>query len=154
MKNLLLLVCFLFIGSMSVNAQACKKSGKKCCAKKAQSMTKADTKVAAASMSADISPADELAEKDENIQVRVNAENGEKSYYMKSTCEKSGKVSWDEVKYCNDSKKFTKVASASMERELEEAAPANVKKKACCSKDEKKACCAKGEKKSCTKKRR
>lgn len=152
MKNLLLLVCFLFIGSMSINAQACNKTGKKCCAKKSQSMSEADAKVDAASMTADIAAADDLASKDENIQVRVNATNGEKSYYMKSTCEKSGKVSWDEVKYCGESKKFTKVASASMERDLEEAASVDGMKKACCAKGEKKSCCSKGEKKDYSKK--
>jgi hypothetical protein len=160
MKNLLLLVCFFLAGSMSLNAQAkkaCKKSGKACCAKKAAAATTtADTKVASASMTAELTPAEALAQSDENIQVRVNDESGEKSFYKKSQCEVSGKVSWDEVKYCDESKAFTKVASASMERDAEvskaDKSATTTAKKACCAKGDKKACCSKGDKKACKKK--
>ena len=72
--------------------------------------------------------ADVAADADANVTTRVNDESGTKSYYMKSVCEKSGAVAWDEVNFCDKSKKFTKVASASMEKDAEtgevKAAPA------------------------------
>ncbi|MFT6781100.1 MAG: hypothetical protein ACJA1A_001019 [Saprospiraceae bacterium] len=61
---------------------------------------------------------------------------------MKSVCEKSGAVAWDQVSFCDQSKKFTKVASASMEKDVEtgevKAAPA----KKACSKGASSKCCA------------
>ncbi len=139
-------MCFFLVGAVSVDAQAkkCSKGEKsKCCAKKAAKAEAAGTE-ATATMASFIEEADKLAEADENIEKRVNSETGETSYFAKYTCEESGKVSWNEVEYCSKSQKFTKVASASMERE-----GAATAKKAC-SKD-KKACCSSKEKKACAK---
>ena len=101
------------------------------------------TRVASAMTEADIA-----AESDENISTRVCEVSGKKAYYQKSVCEKSGAVAWDEVQFCDKSKKFTKVASASMEKDVEtgEVKSEKASKKACskpCSKGAKKACSAK-----------
>lgn len=147
MKKLMFVFSLMLLAGMSANAQACTKSkAKGCCAKKA-AMTKADaqntdTRVASAMTEAEIA-----AEANENITVRTCAASGTKSYYEKSTCAASGTVSWNQVEFCSKSKKFTRVASASMEKSAEAAAPA---KKQCTKGD--KAKCTKGAKASCTKK--
>ena len=141
MKKILFALSFLMFVGVSVNAQkACsKKASAKCCAKKKASTTSADvktTRVASAMTEADIA-----AEADENIKARVCEVSGTKAYYQKSVCEKSGTVAWDEVQFCDKSKKFTKVASASMEKDVETGEVKAVKKQ--CTKGEKKACSAK-----------
>ncbi len=137
MKNLLLLVCFVALGSMSANAQCSKSKTAACCAKKGAtseaSATSADTKVASASMTADITAAETLASTDESIQKRVDASTGEVKFFQKATCETTGNVKWSEVSYCDKSNKFTQVASASMESEVEAVSgDAKDVKKACC----------------------
>jgi len=130
---------------VAANAQKCTKgAAAQCCSKKgaaatAEAATAPATRVASAMTEADIA-----AEADENISTRVCEVSGTKSYYMKSVCEKSGTVSWEKADYCTKSKKFTKVASASMERDAEgtvttEAKPA-AKSKACTKGA--KSCCA------------
>lgn len=141
MKNLILLFSFLVIGAFSADAQSCSKAsaGKSCCAsKKAASTTSASTS----------SEADVAAEADGNITKRTCEISGVSSYYKKSVCEKSGNVSWEEVQYDSASKKFTKVAAASMEKD---AVTGEVKKeaKACCKGDKSKSCSAKSSKKAC-----
>lgn len=139
MKNLLLLICFVVAGSFSANAQ-CTKSKAACCSKdKAKtSLTSTDTKVASATMSADITAAEALADQDENIMKRVDATTGDIKFFQKTTCEVSGNVKWSEVSYCDKSEKFTQVASVSMESDI---APAAVSSETD-SKEVKKACCA------------
>ena len=141
---------------VAANAQKCtKKAGKKCCAKKAAAAASADTAPATRVASA-MTEADIAAKADENISVRTCSMSGTTSYYQKSVCDKSGAISYSEVKYDGEAKKFTQVASASMERE----ADAPVAKKAC-TKGDKKCCkkgdkgdkkCCKGDKKTCSKK--
>ena len=147
MKKILIALSFFMMVGAAANAQACTKGAKsKCCAKKAAAKTadvQTSTKVASS-----IAEADVIAEADENIKSRTCEVSGSTSYYMKSVCEKSGTVSWDKAEFCSKSKKFTKVASASMEREeapasttaVKPAAKANAKTKSC--KKGAKACCA------------
>jgi len=133
---------FMMVG-VAANAQSCTKgANKKCCAKKATAS--ADAQVAPATRVASaMTEADVAAEADANVTTRVCDVSGSKSYYMKSVCEKSGAVAWDQVEFCDKSKKFTKVASASMEKDVETGAVKNTSAKKSCSKDgAKKACCA------------
>ncbi|MDF1695578.1 MAG: hypothetical protein P1U56_07085 [Saprospiraceae bacterium] len=141
MKKILFALSFLMMVGVAANAQkACtKKAGAKCCAsKKTASTDAATTRVASAMTEADIA-----AESDENIASRVCDVSGAKSYYMKSVCEKSGAVAWDEVKFCDKSKKFTKVASASMEKDVETGEVKTMKAKKECKKGAKAGCCSK-----------
>ncbi len=142
MKKILIALSLFMMVGVAANAQTakCAKGAKSaCCAKKASASADATpaTRVASAMTEADIA-----AESNENITARTCAESGSKSYYMKSVCEKSGAVAWDQVNFCDKSKKFTKVASASMEKDAVtgevKAAPA----KKACSKGAKSACCA------------
>ena len=135
MKKILFALSFLMMVGVSANAQkaACSKSASaKCCAKKKASTVDAETKttrVASAMTEADVA-----ADADENIKTRVCEVSGTKAYYQKSVCEKSGTVSWDEVQFCDKSKKFTKVAAASMEKDVETGevkTEAKAKTKAC-----------------------
>ena len=143
---LLAVVTFLYVGITS--AQECKKSSKSCCmSKKTAALNDGEqsTKVASALMEADA-----LASADENIEKRVCAHSGKVSYYEKSVCAVSGQTTWNEVEYNTDAKKFSRVASASMEK------VDDMPKKACAGEakaKDGKACCAKKEGgKSCTKK--
>ena len=148
MKKILFALSFLMMVGVAANAQkACsKKANAKCCAKKkTAAVDSKTTKVASAMTEADIA-----AEADENISTRVCEVSGTKAYYMKSVCEKSGAVAWDEVQFCDKSKKFTKVAAASMEKDVETGEVKEVKEaktKSC------KKTCTKGAKASCSKKK-
>lgn len=146
MKKILFALSFLMMVGVAANAQkACsKKASAKCCAsKKTAAVDSKTTKVASAMTEADI-----VAEADENIKTRVCEVSGTKAYYQKSVCETSGTVAWDEVKFCDKSKKFTKVASASMEKDVETGEIKTEKAKKSCSKT-----CTKGAKASCAKKK-
>jgi hypothetical protein len=140
MKKILFALSFLMMVGVAANAQkACTKTaGAKCCASKKTAATAAvDTKTT--QVASAVTEADIAAEADENIATRVCEVSGTKAYYQKSVCEKSGTVAWEEVKFDDQSKKFTKVASASMEKDVE---TGEVKAKKECTKGEK-ACCAK-----------
>lgn len=142
MKQLFFVFSFILVASFSANAQACNKSasaGKACCASKktASAAASTDTKVASVMMEADVA-----AKGNENITKRTCEISGTSAYYQKSVCATSGNISWDEVQYDANTKSFTKVASASMERTED---GAKVETKACASKKEGKACCAKKE---------
>lgn len=151
MKNLLLLFSFVLVASLSANAQ-CNKSastGKACCAaKKTASVSTSDaqTKVASAVMEAD----QVMKASNGAITKRTCEISGATSYYQKSECASSGKISWEEVQFDANSKSFTKVASASMEKD---ANGAKVETKACAGKSEGKACCKKDGAKSCASKK-
>ncbi len=156
MKKVIMALCLLMFAGVAVNAQSCSKKSKKACKatcakKKAMKTADAETKVLSAMADADVA-----AEADENIQIRECAVSGTKSYYEKSVCEKSGKVSWNQVEFDAENKVFTRVASASADSAMDapiEEADATVKK---CTKAEKKACAKSGKKcskaKSCSKK--
>jgi len=121
--------------SLSASAQACNKAaaGKSCCAsKKTASVDNGTTQVASVVMEADV-----IASTNPNIQKRTCEKSGSVSYYEKSVCEHSGSISWDEVKFDEGSKSFTRVASASMEKDSD--APASGK--ACAGQKDTKACC-------------
>jgi hypothetical protein len=138
MKHLFLFVAFVML-SFGASAQACNKgtaNGKSCCAAK--------TKVASAIMEADAA----VAASNGTVTKRTCEVSGTASYYQKSVCEQSGSVSWDEVQYDAAAKKFTKVASATMEKDANGKAvsttPAcNKDSKACSKTSGAKACCAK-----------
>lgn len=148
MKQLFFLFSFVLLASMSVNAQACNKSasaGKACCASKKSASVSAteDTKVASALMEADAV----IAASNGSITKRTCEMSGTTSYFEKSVCAVSGNVSWDEVQFDADKKVFTKVASASMEKDEN---GNKVETKSCAGKSAGKACCKKdGAAKAC-----
>ncbi|MBK9734529.1 MAG: hypothetical protein IPO92_05985 [Saprospiraceae bacterium] len=142
MKQLFFVFSFLLVASFSANAQACTKAaGKSCCAAKKSASTTSlttsdsDTKVASVLMEAD-----KVAASNPNISKRTCEMSGTTAYYEKSVCETTGKISWDEVKFDAETSSFTKVASASMEKDE---TGVKVEKKACAGMKEGKACCAK-----------
>lgn len=141
MKNLVLLFSFVIIGAFSANAQSCSKAtaGKACCASKKASGT------ASASTS---SEADFAAEVDGNITKRTCEISGTTAYYQKAVSE-NGNISWDEVQYDTNSKKFTKVAAASMEKDAVSGEVLKKDGKACCKGDKAKSCSASKSKKAC-----
>lgn len=143
MKNLFLLFSFVLVCSFTANAQACNKSasaGKACCAaKKTASVSGANegTKVASVVMEADAA----MTAAKGSITKRTCEISGASSYYQKSECSTSGKISWEEVQFDAEKKSFTKVASASMEKDEN---GTKVETKACAGKSEGKSCCKKG----------
>ena len=154
MRKILFLFAFILIGGLTVNAQ-CTKSGateKACCAAKKGAASVdgkacAGSKVASASVE---SEAEKAAASNDNIQKRVCETSGKVSFFEKSVCAHSGTVSWNEVEYNQTEKKFTRVASASMERNVNTGEVKNTEPKACCKKDGNKACCKKdGASKAC-----
>lgn len=148
MKHLFLLFSFILVASFSSNAQSCNKSasaGKACCASKktaAVSTSDSGTKVASVVMEADAV----IAASNGSITKRTCEMSGTTAYYEKSVCATSGKVSWDEVEFDADKKVFTKVASASMEKDE---TGKKVETKACAGKSEGKSCCKKDGAKAC-----
>lgn len=152
MKNLFLLFSFILIASFSANAQSCSKSasaGKACCAaKKSASVSGANegTKVASVVMEADAA----MTAAKGTITKRTCEISGATSYYQKSECATSGKISWEEVQFDAEKKSFTKVASASMEKDEN---GVKVETKACAGKSEGKSCCKKDGAKACADKK-
>ena len=141
MKQLFFMFSFLLVATLTTNAQACTKAaGKSCCASKKAASTSLsssdnDTKVASVLMEAD-----KVAASNPNISKRTCEMSGTTAYYEKSVCETSGKITWDEVKFDTETNSFTKVASASMEKDE---TGVKIEKKACAGMKEGKACCAK-----------
>ncbi len=157
-KILFALSMFMMIGVAS-NAQSCTKGAKKkgCCAKKAA--LKADAATKTTSVAAVLTEAKVAANANENIEARTCEKSGTTSFFEKSVCAKSGSVSWNEVKFDESDKKFTRVAAVTMEKGAKKECS---KSKKCCSKADakkcskdgaKKACCKKGAKASCDKKK-
>ena len=145
MKKILFALSFLMMVGVAANAQkACtKKAGAKCCAsKKTAAVDATTTQVASTQVASAMTEADIVAEADENISTRVCDVSGAKAYYQKSVCEKSGSVAWEKVEFDGESKKFTKVASASMEKDVE-TGEVKMEAKKECKKGSSKACCAK-----------
>lgn len=141
---------FLLVG-MTVQAQSAKKG---CCSKSAKASCSKDKAKASASVDTEIkeiteiSEAEIAAQENENIQVKKCAVSGNVSFFERSEDE-SGEVSWAQVEYDEEDKAFTRVASASVEKEVvvEVEKEGKKSKKACCSKGDK-AGCAKGKVKS------
>ena len=132
-------------------AEGSKKSCSKTCAKtceksKTGSTTAVEAGDAQISVAAALSAADVAAEADASIERKVCDVSGSVGYYKKNTCEKSGKVSFDEVFYDEGSKTFVASATAGslIENQIEKG------KVNTCSKECAKKCCApkqgKGEK--------
>jgi len=147
MKQFLFIFSFLIVASFSADAQACSKAkaGAACCASK-----KASTTASTTNTSNEV--ADIAAASDENITKRVCEISGTSAYYQKSVCSTSGTVNWEEVEYDSSAKKFTKVASASMEKDAVTGEKVKTEGKACCAKGASaKACAGKDAgKKACT----
>jgi len=124
------------MAGMTLNAQSetAKKSCSKTCAKTCSKSAKtANVDADATKVASQMTEAEIAAEGVEDIKVKTCSVSGTKSFYQKTVAADSGDVSWDEVQYCTKSKKFTKVAAASMERDVEVEASSSVKpaKKAC-----------------------
>ncbi len=118
MKNVILLCAFVlsagFVTAQETATKTCTKSEMKACAKKGKTCAKTcaskakadatastDTNVLSASAEAELA-----AEGNEAIARKECPMTGNITYYQKAVCEKSGKVSMNEVKYCTDSKAF------------------------------------------------
>ncbi|MBK9567631.1 MAG: hypothetical protein IPO37_21410 [Saprospiraceae bacterium] len=116
--------------------------------KKAASVSTADDQTKVASV---VMEADEVMKSSKGAITKRTCEiSGATSYYQKSECATSGKISWEEVQFDAEKKSFTKVASASMEKD---ANGVKVEGKACAGKSEGKACCKKDGAKSCASKK-
>lgn len=148
MKHLILFFSVILFAATTSNAQSCSKAaaGKSCCAakKSASASASSDNSVQIASFTNDADAA--VAASNGSITKRTCEMSGATTYFEKSVCAHSGKVSWEEVQYDADKKAFTKVASASMEKDE---TGAKVETKACAGKMEGKACCKKDGAKSC-----
>ena len=117
MKKSIILFAFLFIAGMvsAQTAESSKKSCSKTCAKtctKAKGESSVNAGEANISVAAALTAADVAAEADESIERRVCDMSGAVGYYKKHTCDVSGKVSFDEVFYDEDSKTFVASATA------------------------------------------
>lgn len=134
MKNLLFLFSFILLASFSANAQCC--SAKKTAA---VSTSNDQTKVASVVLESD----EVMKASNGTITKRTCEISGAVSYYQKST--NAGKTNWEEVQYDAEKKSFTKVASATMEKD---ANGAKVEAKACAGQGEAKSCCKSGAKKT------
>ncbi|MCE2788514.1 MAG: hypothetical protein LW630_01240 [Saprospiraceae bacterium] len=147
MKNVIFIFSMFLVFASSAQAQCSKAAaGKSCCAakKSASASASAENGVQIASFTMEAEAA--VAASNGTITKRTCEMSGTTTYFEKSVCSQSGKVSWDEVKYDADKKAFTKVASASMEKDEN---GAKVETKSCAGKMEGKACCKSGAAKSC-----
>lgn len=144
-KVLFLMSFFLFIG-MTANAQAkkacCASKAKSSCSKKAEMKADADVKVIENSALA-------AAESMDDIEVRTCPMSGQNSFYQKVSNE-SGKTDWVKVEFNQEEGTFTRVASASAEKEVVKEMTKEEKK--ACKKKCDKSKCSKAEKKACSKK--
>ncbi len=107
-KILLLLAVFAFVGT-TAQAQCTKSAAytsKKSCSK-STAVKVADAEKKTCTKAADAAMVGNL-----NIVKKVNDTTGEVSYARKNTCAASGKVSYEDVKYCSKSQAFVNVAPA------------------------------------------
>lgn len=139
MKKIILCLSFVFAGFIVVNAQCAKTASTACCAKKSSAVVP-NTDVNGTMVASAVMSAEAVASADATIQKRECAESGTTTYYQKSTCSQSGKVSWNQVKFDESTNTFVAVASATMERGTEAKAEVKSDKKECATKT---ACCAK-----------
>lgn len=151
MRKTLILFALIFTAGV-VSAQTCTKAEKKLCTKADAAKADAETKVASAMTAADIA-----ADADENIVRKECAHSGSISYYKKSVCEKSGKVSMAEVSFDEEAKAFVNVSPKDVMGDKEakvvkaSSESKSATKKACCAGKDGKACCAGKSAKSCSK---
>jgi hypothetical protein len=131
MTQVFFVFALFLAATLTVNAQ-CSKSVQ-ACAKKSASTASVEEKAA-----------ELVASADENIKREVCQNSGCVSYYQKSVCDVSGKESWEKVEFDASTRKFTKVASASMEKDPVTGEVKENTTKACAGKAEGKAC-AKGD---------
>ncbi len=150
MKQIILFFSFVLLAGVTANAQACSKSAsasKSCCmSKKTASATTSEASQAT------FADADAALVNNENVTKRTCEISGATSYYQKSVCATSGTVSWEEVEFDANTKQFTKVASASMEKDPATGEKVKTEGKACCKGKSAKACAGKTEGKACAKK--
>lgn len=138
-----LLASMFFCGSIiALNAQCTTEKAACCSSKKTASVDAATqtgslvTEVSVSGPNVQMDAAEQLASTDPTIQKRQDADTGVTTYFQKSTDAK-GKVAWNEVKYCNDAKKFTSLVSTDAKADKKsdkKAAECGDKKKgdACC----------------------
>ena len=116
------MLCAFVLTAGLASAQQCTK-GKAACAKtctKAEgSASTADIKVVDGSVLSAMAAADILAESDESIVRKECSLTGNISYYKKNVCEKSGKISMDEVKYNDESKAFVNTSPSEVMNDQE-----------------------------------
>lgn len=177
MKNLILLFAFAmtagFVSAQEVAAKkTCSKAEKAACAKKCTAAEKkacglknaagtasltdvtTESEASASNVLSASAAADILAESDESISRKECPMSGNITYFKKSQCAKSGKVSMNEVKYCSDSKAFVNASPSEVmsDQEAKVIKTADtVDGKVQSTKSTKKACC-KGKKKCSSKK--
>jgi hypothetical protein len=135
MKRFLVLFAMVaFVGTMA-SAQSTKTCTK---SKTVNNVASKDELVSVQLPACSTKAAAQLASMEENITAKTCATSGHVSYYQKSVCSTSGKVSLKEVKYNSDSKAFVNVAPpAKKAAALKVSAPA---KKAACKKSCAKTC--------------
>lgn len=128
MKKISVLLAFTMLLGFGLQAQS--DCGHKKSAEKAEM-----TKTVSVEDQNNMEAAVKLASLDENIEQRVNEDNGEVTFVRKKTCSHSGKVSYVNVMYNAESAQFVNVSPKDMESG----------KKGCCAAGAKagKGCCAK-----------
>jgi len=99
MKKLFFFVAFFGLVAFNVNAQSCNKSAKA-----------AKTVSAEELPSCCVAAAAKLASMDDSIEGKKCSSSGKLTYYKKSTCPASGKVTSTEVTYDKTAKKFVNVS--------------------------------------------
>ncbi len=157
MKKVLFVLAFAIFGTVGLMAQnevkKCTKSeSAKCCASKKASAT------AAENISVDMTKVMAVSMKRQNVTKRQCAETGAVSYFQKEVCEKSGKVSYNEVQFDAESRQFVNVSPNDIGDantgevikvlNVEKAAEGETAKKACSKKESAKCCASKKAKKS------
>ena len=152
MKKIMLLSAFVLAAGLA-SAQSCSKSKAACAAKKASAeASTANINVDEASVLSALAAADILAESDENIVRKECPLSGSISYYQKNVCEKSGKVSMDEVQYDSEANAFVNLSPSEVlsdqEAKVIKTADTVDGKVQSAGKSKKKACCA-GKKAAC-----
>lgn len=116
MKKLFFFVAFFGLVAFNVNAQSCNKSAKT-----------AKTVSADELPSCCVAAAAKLASMDDSIEGKKCSTSGKLTYYKKSTCPASGKVTSTEVTYDKTAKKFVNVSPS---KKAAAAGGKNVKKAA------------------------
>jgi len=108
-KILLLAAVFAFVGTAAVQAQCTKSKTAATTTKKACTKSTA-VKVADGTPAKTCTKAADTAMMQDLSIVKKVSDSGDVSYARKKTCAASGKVSYDDVKYCSKSNAFVNVA--------------------------------------------
>lgn len=120
MKKVFILFCLIFSAGL-MSAQCTKSASKACCAKKSAETTAVESNInvnetQVASM---VAEAEAVAATDESIEVRKCEQTHTTSFYKKSVCPMSGKISSAEVKFDPATKTFVSSESSVMNATME-----------------------------------